>query len=141
MTDYELLNKIIEYGISRGDRGAEADDRSAHILLEIMHELQARKHKESLIGIVKKGTEAQQVMSDYGIESTEELKKALAFWNDQDSDRLKRLTERDEPKKLNREGGCPTCGVVLHRCYTYCPYCGQRLDWSCEEEKENGKQD
>jgi rubrerythrin len=106
--------------------------------IEIMHELEVRKHKDSLIGIVKSGTEAQQVMADYGIESTEELEKALAFWNDQDSDRLKRLTERDEPKKvIVRETGdhivqviCPSCTEVLEDDgKSYCPNCGQHLDW------------
>jgi ssDNA-binding Zn-finger/Zn-ribbon topoisomerase 1 len=75
--------------------------------------------------------------------------KALAFWNDQDSDRLKRLTERDEPKKvIVKETGdhivqvrCPVCNEVLKDDgseSSFCPICGQRLDWSCEEEKENG---
>ena len=57
---------------------------------------------------------------------------------------LKELVERDTPKKVTQSTfdgittyGCPHCdycdyvwSIIEHRRNTYCPRCGQALDWS-----------
>ena len=45
--------------------------------------------------------------------------------------RIKELTERDEPRKVELNAGipiCPVCGRKVVKCYVFCPDCGQRLE-------------
>lgn len=43
MDDYELISKIVDYGLARYDSGKRANDKSAIILDEIEVELKKRK--------------------------------------------------------------------------------------------------
>lgn len=36
--------------------------------------------------------------------------------------------ERQIPKKMNWDDGCPNCQRLPDHYYDYCPYCGQKLD-------------
>ena len=60
-------------------------------------------------------------------------------------DTLKELVEKASPMKVEKQENlyyvndtwmCPTCGKMFEigdDTYTYCPDCGQKLDWSEEE--------
>lgn len=56
-------------------------------------------------------------------------------------DTLKELVEKATPKNVEKQEHlydvcCPTCGKMFEiddDTYTYCPDCGQALDWSEEE--------
>ena len=50
---------------------------------------------------------------------------------------FRELVERDTPKKPYEKGYyyCPNCdNHYLHRYVSYCDSCGQRLDWSRDDE-------
>ena len=60
----------------------------------------------------------------------------LAQW-----DILEQALKRNEPMKVDLETkdvlpnsgtyyDCPKCDKVIGKHYNYCPYCGQKLDWS-----------
>lgn len=49
--------------------------------------------------------------------------------------KLGKLEDKEEPKKVKKfaehAGDCPNCDrIVRNYNHSYCPYCGQRLDWS-----------
>lgn len=52
---------------------------------------------------------------------------------------LKKLVDKETPKKPLEIGnilvmdGCPKCRMPISTRYNYCPECGQKLDWSDEE--------
>lgn len=58
---------------------------------------------------------------------------------DKDYDLLKQALKRNEPVKYQTETytngffksyACPVCDNNIQREFDYCPYCGQKLDWS-----------
>lgn len=70
---------------------------------------------------------------------------------------VKEATEKNKPKKPDYEGDgysdgeiaydtwiCPNCGVkyeVDYEVYDYCPDCGQKIDWSVNDEKNQPHQE
>ena len=50
------------------------------------------------------------------------------------------LKIRNTPKKREIINGgitvCPECNAKVKRCYSFCPYCGQAIDWSENDEKQ-----
>lgn len=57
---------------------------------------------------------------------------------------FKDLVDNTTPKKVNcytfdkHTGTCPRCGItVYHFMNVYCQHCGQKLDWSVNNEKED----
>ena len=45
--------------------------------------------------------------------------------------RIKELSDRDNPRKIEFSAGapiCPVCGRKVIKCYNFCPDCGQRLE-------------
>ena len=46
-------------------------------------------------------------------------------------EQIRKLKERDMPRKIELNAGvpiCPVCGRRVVRCYDFCPDCGQRLE-------------
>lgn len=73
---------------------------------------------------------ALQLEQIYGFVS-EEIKKALDVADDALSKQIAKKVVFDAPYEM-----CPTCGdMYLHYHYRHCPACGQKLDWSEEEEE------
>jgi len=61
---------------------------------------------------------------------------------------LLEVLKRNEPMRVDLETSlngtigcfyCPECEETLRRSYNYCPDCGQRLDWSEQNDKRRIK--
>jgi tRNA(Ile2) C34 agmatinyltransferase TiaS len=73
------------------------------------------------------------------LSKVEELNNALK--------RMSWLVDKEYPRTVDRylksdgfekEPTCPECGETLeNEDYSYCPYCGQRLDWNPEIYEED----
>ena len=46
---------------------------------------------------------------------------------------VKNALNKQIPMKPINYGGCPTCYQPMPTSPNYCPYCGQKLDWSATD--------
>lgn len=69
------------------------------------------------------------------------VKERLDEIEKEKEDEIEEALKRNEPMKVDLETKyalpysrtyykCPKCDVTIERWYNYCPYCGQKLDWS-----------
>lgn len=53
------------------------------------------------------------------------------------SELVDKETTKQPYKQFGNTGFCPKCHSLVHSFYDYCCCCGQRLEWSEEDEKED----
>ena len=95
------------------------------------------KYQEALGNLYKIRGETYKVYQK-GKEWKEEIKKYDAVGENLHT--LQELVDKATPKMVKKfaenAGDCPNCDrIVRNYNHSYCPYCGQALDWSGENEK------
>lgn len=100
------------------------------------------KYPDQLSGEELEDKCAECKMGRFVCDILNQYNKAIDFENSQCAkllEQMQRMKERDAAKKVVDQehfGCCPTCREVFNSellneyNITYCPWCGQRLDWS-----------
>lgn len=87
------------------------------------------KYQEALDGLLENID-----YKDYSIQTINKVAEAIVI--------LQELVDKATPKKVNlysfehNKGKCPVCNNTVYSFMnTYCQICGQKLDWSGEDER------